>query len=276
MNMSTMNLTATPPNDHFISECGFINTSGQAYAFFTKRYGGCSKGSHASMNCSPYCGDDDDAVAKNRALLLKSIPHRIDALLIPRQVHGDRVVDLTQQDLCRDCGRAALLIDGADALVTSAKRACLAVCTADCVPLLLYSPAGVVSAVHSGWRGTLAMIAAKAVAKMSDSYGCDPSEIRAYLGPSISAAAYEVGDDVHDAFRKSGFNMAAIFKRGEGAGKWHLDLWEANCGILRSAGLREENICVSGICSYTNYKTYFSARRLGTASGRMLSGIMLL
>ena len=87
----------------------------------------------------------------------------------------------------------------------------------------------------------------------------------------VSLDAFEVGDEVYEAFEAAGFDMACIARRDE---KWHLDLWKANRMQLLSKGVKKENVEVAGICTYQNYTDFFSARRLGIRSGRILSGIM--
>ena len=94
----------------------------------------------------------------------------------------------------------------------------------------------------------------------------------ACIGPSISLESFEVGDEVYDAFAKAGFDMDRIAKKYE---KWHLDLWEANRLQLLAQGVWLEHIEVSGICTYQQHENFFSARRLGIKSGRILSGVML-
>ncbi len=260
----------------FVVECLPLDGDGRVFSFYTKREGGCSTGAYASMNCTHYCGDSIDNVMANRARLISALPHRPSRLLLPRQVHGDKVLDLRSDDLGLSDEGMANLLDGIDAIVTSVRDVCIAVSTADCVPLLAYSPDGVVAAIHAGWRGTVAGIARSAVRMMADVYGCALGGVKVYMPPSISLRAFEVGDEVYDAFARAGFEMPAIAVRDPATCKWHIDLPEANARLLIAEGLKRENIFASGICTYGNYGTYFSARRLGIASGRMLSGIMLL
>jgi copper oxidase (laccase) domain-containing protein len=96
------------------------------------------------------------------------------------------------------------------------------------------------------------------------------------IGPGISLESFEVGDEVYEAFRKEGFPMERIacrFPAAEGE-KWHIDLWECNRQQLLSLGVPEAQIQVAGVCTYKNPDQFFSARRLGIRSGRILSGIM--
>lgn len=266
-------MTASSP---FIVECLLLDADGRVFSFYTRRGGGCSTGAYASMNCTHYCGDSMDNVMANRATLIAALPHTPQRLLLPRQVHGVKVHDLRPDDLRLGEEGAQYLLDGVDAIVTAVKGVCIAVSTADCVPLLAYSPEGVIATIHAGWRGTVAGIVRRAVGVMTGTYGCDPARIKVYMPPSISLQAFEVGDEVYDAFAGAGFEMPSISMRDAASCKWHIDLPEANTRLLLAEGLSRENITASGICTYANYQEYFSARRLGAASGRMLSGIMLI
>lgn len=91
--------------------------------------------------------------------------------------------------------------------------------------------------------------------------------------------AFEVGDEVYSFFEEQGFCMQSIAKRypaADGGTKWHIDLWEANRMQLVECGVSEEKIDVSGICTYTRHEEFFSARRLGTESGRIFNGIIII
>ena len=153
------------------------------------------------------------------------------------------------------------------------KDFCLCVSTADCVPVLLYDKEKqVIAAVHAGWRGTVGRIVEKTIEVMRIQYGTEGKDLVACIGPSISLESFEVGDEVYAAFEEAGFDMARIARRYE---KWHLDLWEANRMQLLANGVLPEHIEVAGICTFQCYEDFFSARRLGIKSGRILSGIML-
>ena len=111
--------------------------------------------------------------------------------------------------------------------------------------------------------------------RMNDRFGTEGKDIVACIGPSISKEAFEVGDEVYEAFREAGFPMDRLAERYLETGKWHIDLWEANRWILEEfpycrtdTDRRNLHVEESG--------EFFSARRLGIASGRMLSGIMIV
>ena len=244
------------------------------FCFSTTRHGGYGRDAYASFNCNPYCGDNPEFVEKNRELLCALMPVRPKGLAIPHQVHRTEVRTIGPDFLEKtEAGRTALL-EGVDALTSDVPGICLCISTADCIPILCYDTRlKVAAAIHAGWRGTVARIAEKTLHTMAGIYGTEGKDVTVCIGPGISAEAFEVGDEVYEAFRDAGFEMSCIAVRKE---KWHIDLWEANRMQLLASGVRPENIELSGICTYQNQEDFFSARRLGIRSGRILSGIMIL
>lgn len=242
-------------------------------AFSTMRGEGESCDAYASFNVTDYCGDSPIRVEKNKAILCEALSIEPSCLVYPHQTHGNRVLGVDSDFLNLSCVERKEQLDGIDALVTDLPGICVAVSTADCVPVLLCDTRRrVCAAVHAGWRGTVSRIVANTIDFMRHNYASVPQDIEAFIGPSISLEAFEVGDEVFEAFRCAGFPMDLMAKRFP-PGKWHLDLWQANSFLLSSCGLKEENIHVAGICTYASYDSFFSARRLSINSGRILSGI---
>lgn len=247
-------------------------------AFSTMR--GEGYGNYGGFNITGYCGDCPAHVAECRKQLCKKLGIEDHRLLLPRQTHGDKVLVIDELFMQKPAEEQSKLLHDIDAVVTELKRTCIGVSTADCIPILMYdNRRGVVAAAHAGWRGTVARIAEKTVATMTDSYGCRPEEIKAIIGPGISLDSFEVGNEVYNTFNESCFPMekiAKLYPTAGGGSKWHIDLWEANRLQLIASGIPEENISVAGICSYREHERFFSARRLGIESGRIFSGIMLI
>ncbi len=242
-------------------------------AFSTTRHGGFSTDNYGEMNINPYCGDDPDAVAKNRNALCSTLGVADERLILPHQNHGIEVRQIAREFLSLPGNVRAMLLEGVDALMTDVPGVCIGVSTADCIPILLYDSANrACCAVHSGWRGTVARIVQKAVAAMQIAYGTKPSELCAVIGPGISMTHFEVGNEVYEEFAAAGFDMKAVSRM---EAKWHIDLPECCRRQLVEARLNPERIQMSGECTYSDTGKYFSARRLGTASGRIFTGIML-
>ena len=239
----------------------------QVVGFSTTRHGGCGKGTYASFNCTHYCGDSPEFVKTNRDILVGLLPQKPKELVIPRQTHSTCVrVISSPSSLCE--------LDEVDAVVTNLPGYCMCISTADCIPILLYDTnRQVVAAVHAGWRGTVGRIVEKTLDTMEACFGTKGKDVVACIGPGISLEAFEVGDEVYRAFEEAGFEMSRISRRYT---KWHLDLWEANRLQLLAHGVDENRIEVASVCTYHQCDDFFSARRLGIRSGRILSGVMLL
>ena len=253
-------------------EYGLNESHSNIFSFSTTRYGGFSNGNYASLNCNDYCGDDLEHVKKNQELLRNLLPGHPE-LIIPHQVHKTVVGVIDETFLQSDEATRKMNLEGVDAIVSDCRGICLCISTADCIPVLCYDTRKqVVAAIHAGWRGTVERIVEKTLLVMEKQYGTSASDVRAVIGPGISLESFEVGDEVYQAFASAHFDMERIARK---YAKWHIDLWEANRLQLLELGVEEENIELSGVCTYQQHETFFSARRLGIHSGRILSGIML-
>ncbi len=240
--------------------------------FVTTRHGGVSSGNYDSFNLSFYSEDEPAAVTRNRHILCSAIDTLPESLIIPCQTHGDQVRMIDREFMMFNPQQRVKYLQGVDALVTNQPQICIGVTTADCVPVLIYDPVKQAAAVvHAGWRGTVARIAGKTVREMQESFSCNPADMIAAIGPSIGPDAFEVGEEVAEEFRNNGFEQTIISNNH----KPHINLWMANQQDLSEAGLRIEQIEIAGICTYTNHEQFFSARRLGIKSGRLVTGIVL-
>lgn len=216
-----------------------------------------------------FTGDEPAVYAGFRKELAVSCEWDIGCFVFPRQTHSDHVEVVSAENL----GQA---LPDTDALITREPGLFICVQTADCVPVLLFDPRQkVVAAVHAGWRGTVSKIAQRTVQKMVETFDCHPQDILAGIGPSIHMHAYEVGPEVVEAVKSSFSHSNTLLKPSLTDGRAYLDLWEANRQVLVEAGLTEENIEVMGLCSYEHAGLFYSARREGAATGRMVSGIRL-
>lgn len=244
--------------------------------FVTTRHGGVSEGAYGSFNCSPYTKDSCINVHCNQNRLFQITEHQIKELFIPEQRHGSASLVVDESFFEESLEMRRTLLKGIDALITHVPGYCVCVTTADCVPVLLYDRRlQVVAAVHAGWKGTVQHIVSSVIEHMNRKFGTRGADITACIGPSISLESFEVGDEVYDAFKESGFDMSLISIKKKETGKYHIDLWEANRIELLDAGVPASQIEVAGICTYIHHDEFFSARRLGIDSGRILSGIMI-
>lgn len=248
--------------------------SPEVIAFSTTRHGGYGKGNYGEFNINPYCGDSPEAISQNRKALCGKLGIEESALLFPHQVHESRGMVVDKDFLELPELRRKEKLDGFDYIATQESGLCIGISTADCVPVLIYfdNPQAVV-AIHAGWRGTMKRITLNAVENLKKRMGLNTANCKAVIGPSISYQAFEVGEDVYEVFRNEGFDMSKI--AGRMNGKWHIDLWKANAMQLECAGICADNISAAGICTYNNPTDFFSARRLGTNSGRIFSGIII-
>ncbi len=217
-----------------------------------------------------FTGDSESIYAGYRKELAVSCELDADQFVFPRQTHSDRVVVVTSENFTNT-------IDDTDALITNEPGIFICVQTADCVPILLFDPVKkVVAAIHAGWKGTISKIAKKTIGQMTEKFGCNPADIVAGIGPSIHIHAYEVGPEVVEAVEASFSNSPALLKPSMNEGRAYFDLWEANQTVLMESGIQEENIELMGLCSFEQADLFYSARRDGTDTGRMVSGIRLI
>jgi YfiH family protein len=251
-----------------------LNKYNEIAHFCTDREGGVSMGNYASLNLSPFSGDNPENVNKNKEILCKQLGIDSEKIIIPYQIHGTKILEIDDTFFQLSQHDKTQVLNGIDALFTHQKNVCIAVTTADCVPLLFFDPQKLVIAVaHAGWRGTCSKIAEKTVHNLIDKFNCNPADIRVVIGPSISSKVYEVGKEVVDNFENAGFDISRIVSTRNQS--FYLDPWEANWQSLQKTGILNDHIEISGICTYTEHERFFSARRLGIKSGRITSGIMM-
>lgn len=242
--------------------------------FCTTRHGGVSSGNYGTFNTSPYSGDDKENQQQNLKLLSQALQPAPASIIFPYQTHSDCIKTIDAAFFSLSETEKTNYLQGVDALITHLPNVCIGVTTADCVPVLIYdSKNKIVAAAHAGWRGTCSRIAEKTIQQMAALYGTNPADVYASIGVSISPAVYNVGEELMAEFSENNFPVNEIFEQRENA--LFLDLWKANKWLLQCTGIPENQIEIAGICSFTNHNDYFSARKLGIKSGRMLSGIAI-
>ena len=207
------------------------------------------------------------STAGGEPALLRAAGFRGTAFALPRQVHGAAIVEAASfGDAAPEADGVLLAPIPADGGPVPAVRA------ADCVPILLADASGRgVAAVHAGWRGTAAGIAARAVAALA-ARGCPPSGLIAALGPAIGPCCYEVGDEVVAALEGTGAPRSRFMAAGA-SGRAHVDLHEANRFQLERAGVPRGSIHGAPWCTRCRNDLFFSARAEGAKAGRLVAAI---
>lgn len=249
---------------------------------FSTRHGGVSVLPHtASMNLTRNLGDSDDAVSENLDRFARSISenrHGISCAVTAHQIHSAKVRLLDGSNAGEGCVRDSG--EDCDGFVTASRGVIPVIRVADCVPVLLAGRredgTPVVSAVHAGWRGTVAGITGEAVGKMR-SLGAVLSTIRAAVGPHIGQCCFEVGEDFVTAVTEiQGADFArrhTIPSPKQIPGKYHADLTGMNREILESCGILPENIDVCGLCTMCDTVMFYSHRGMNGLRGTMGAGI---
>jgi YfiH family protein len=185
------------------------------------------------------------------------------------QTHSDAVFVHTAER------RASEADEGFDAHITDKHSVALGVVTADCVPVLLIDrKKRIVAAVHAGWRGTAQRIVQKTVEKMSDDFGSKPEDMTAGIGPSIGQCCYEVDEKVIEPMEKE-FGYLNRFSVQKKENKWHLDLQMMNKEQLIETGLMPYNINIVNLCTSCHSDLFYSYRRDGAGTGRMMAVVMI-
>jgi YfiH family protein len=190
-----------------------------------------------------------------------------------KQIHSDRIFCITQKEDLPQINRAE-----GDAIISTLKNIPIAVRAADCVPILIAHPAGVIAAVHSGWKGTKAQVLKKTLLKMQNEYNLDLSQAYICLGPSICGDCYEVGEEVVTEFKGDLPPTPSFVKRG-GTGKFLLDLKLVNQQMALELGVPLHQIEARKECTLCDEKDFFSyrgeIRRGEKGEGRNYAWIMM-
>lgn len=251
---------------------------------FSTRSGGVSElDGDQALNLSFTDWDQRENVLENRQRFQHALGADEFPLVAVKQIHSDVV--------CAFDAKPAEPRRG-DALTTNKPGLLLGVQTADCVPILLVDARlRAVAAVHAGWRGTLARIVQKTIGQMQMRFGTKAGDVLAALGPAIGACCYEVGGELVTQFTSQCENAGEWFdeaRTGEEPNplQWlnmmppghqpppktvRLDLRKANRAQLVECGLRSQNIYVNELCTACRPDLFFSYRKQGPASGRLLS-----
>ena len=179
------------------------------------------------------------------------------------QVHGATARAARREPQWREC-------DSCDALWSEEKGTALAIKVADCLPVTLIDPeSAVIANIHSGWRGAVQRITAATIDKVVNESAFEPERASAWLGPSIRACCFEVGEEVAEQFTAAYEDAAQFILRDKA--KPHIDLPNLTESLLRSRGFRPDRVFDSGLCTRCEGSIFHSFRRDGTGGGRNLA-----
>ncbi len=246
-----------------------IEKTGMFLEAFTTRKGGVSPAPYDSLNTGFHTEDRAKNVQKNMERIMRAL--NIKKIYAPRQVHGDTIITVNEEN------RSYIKDMEADALMTSMKGFAIAVKCADCIGSVIVDPVKkACAAVHSGWRGVANMIIAKTVMKMKEEFNSNPSDLLVSMSPCISRESFTVGPEIYESLKtKSAF--AKIFGESKKEpGKFVMDMWQGNTNLLIEAGVKEENIMVNRLNTYTHPAWFYSHRRDKGKTGRMIYLVSIL
>ena len=294
-------------------ECLRLNKLPWLVHAFSTRRGGAGEGPVAGLDLGLVPPDEPASAAslrENRRRFLERLGTRDFSLAEVRQIHSAVIYQVAFGSLgeltyhpsgLRLPPSADRRQPKGDALLTAEPGLLLCVRSADCLQVLLVDPRHrAVAAVHAGWRGALARVVEKTVGEIRRLFGSQPRELVAAVGPSIRACCYEVGEEVLDAFCGSFPNGEKFFRKPErkvvhragtltdraslpakdssahslpGRRTAHLDLVAVASDQLRTAGVAPSNIEVAPFCTACRTDLFFSHRKEGSRTGRMMAVI---
>lgn len=228
-------------------------------AFTSIREGGVSKAPYDQFNTAHHVGDEEQAVKENRALLMQHLNLKNEPIWL-NQTHSTIAIAATTNNR----GQTA------DASYTSTPHQVCAILTADCLPILLCHPRGtLVAAIHAGWRG----LANGIIENTLQALNTPVNELYAWLGPAISQQHFEVGSEVQKIFTDTQPEAKSAFIPSINPDKWMADLYALARLRLNNLGLTE--IYGANYCTFSDQRLFYSYRRDGKNTGRIVSLIWL-
>jgi len=209
-------------------------------------------------------------VQANRQRFGRSVGFEGDALVTLRQVHGNRVIWLAEDD-----DPAQVRGTEADALITNRPQVPLAIITADCFPVLLVAPSvPAVAIAHAGRRGTAVRICQVVAGIMCDRFHIPPRTLYAAIGPGIGGCCYEIDEASAEPFRAQYSHRDGICRPSRPQ-HVYLDLQQANLLQLQAAGIPRPQIWAANLCTACHPEWFYSYRKQGASTGRMLNVVAL-
>lgn len=246
-----------------LSEIPFINHA------FSTRLGGVSEGEFTSMNLSFGRGDSDQNVHENYKRLCKTAGFEYESLTASKQIHETVVRRVTKEN--RGVGiYKPVDMHSVDALITNDPEVTLVTYYADCTPVFFVDvKQKAIGLAHAGWRGTVGEISLKVVENMTEEFSTNPEDLICAIGPVIGKCCYEVSCDCADEFQKLFGADSPVISKTPKPDKFMIDLALANKLILLKAGVKEDNIVISDLCTQCNSDLLWSHRATAGKRGTM-------
>ncbi len=253
-----------------------LEKTGMVIQGFSTKLGGVSEGKFATLNFTFTRGDNPDHVMENYRRMAAVLGVDEKRMVLSYQTHTTNVRLVTEEDAGKGIVKKRDYKD-IDGLITNVPGITLVTFFADCVPLYFLDPVHkAIGLSHSGWRGTVSRMGAVTVDKMKEAYGTRAEDLLVCIGPSICGDCYEVGEEVtlefKKAFAKENWNQIL---REKDNGKFMLDLWKANEILLKEAGVKQEHIQTTDICTHCNSDYLFSHRTCGNERGNLAAFLSL-
>lgn len=275
-----------------------LDKTGPVKNGFSTRFGGVSEGYLSSLNFSfAKAGEQRAHVMENYCRMAKALQVEASRMVVSWQTHTTNVRLVTEAD----CGKGLFRprdYQDVDGLICNTPGITLVTLYGDCVPLYLLDPVHrAIGLSHSGWRGTVGRMGAVTIERMQEAFGSEPADLICCIGPSICADCFEVGGEVAAEFLQAFGEADAvelITKDGQplqpaelrhlsetdretlSKEKYHVDLWKANVRVFQEAGVPEQQISVTNLCTKCNSAQFWSHRAAGTHRGNLAGFLTLL
>lgn len=253
-----------------------LDETGLVINGFSTRIGGVSTGEFSTMNFITVRGDLKEAVNENYNRMAKALGVDKNRMVASYQTHTTNIRVVTKEDEGKGIVRERDYKD-IDGLITNVPGLTLVTFYADCVPLYFVDPVKkAIGLSHSGWKGTVNKMAVKTVDSMIQTFGSNPADIIACIGPCICKDCYEVSQDVAAEFQNIFHTQPGKeFLEEKKDGKYQLDLWRVNELLMLEAGITKDHITITNICTCCNYETLFSHRASQGKRGNLAAFLSL-
>jgi YfiH family protein len=227
---------------------------------FFARHGGISPAPWMSLNQGGTVGDERSNVVENRERSFRFFNRDVRSIYDVWQIHGTTTI----------CTNSPRDLDAphikADAIFTNNPDVTLFMRFADCVPIMIFDPIKKVTGIiHAGWKGTVNDIVGKSIQSIIRTYGCEPENLIAGIGPSIGPDHYSVGEEVREQV-DANFDSYSQNILDRIDGKIHFNLWLANQYLLQKQGVK--SIECSRICTACHTEDWYSHRAENGSTGR--------